>query len=106
MSMKLGTIVILLAGSAFAADRNILNGVFTDAQAARGDAVFAEKCARCHEGADVDGPPLTGDPFIDRWREDSLEPLYIFIKTKMPQNAPGSLDAATALDVVAFLLKH
>jgi mono/diheme cytochrome c family protein len=99
-------LLVLAPLAAFAAGRTVLDGVYTDAQAARGEAVYAEKCARCHEGADVDGPPLTGTPFLDRWREDSLENLYTFVKTKMPQSAPGSLDAAAYADLVAVLLKH
>jgi cytochrome c5 len=86
------------------ASRTVLDGVFTAAQADRGSAVYSEKCATCHEGADVDGPPLTGTPFIDRWREDTLDGLFDFIKTRMPQTAPGSLSEAAYLDIVAHLL--
>jgi cytochrome c5 len=86
------------------AARTVLDGVFTAAQADRGDAVYNEKCATCHEGADVDGPPLTGAPFIDRWREDTLDGLFEFITTRMPQTAPGSLPESTYLDIVAHLL--
>jgi S-disulfanyl-L-cysteine oxidoreductase SoxD len=86
------------------APRTVMEGVFTTAQADRGDAVYSEKCATCHEGADVDGPPLTGTPFVDRWREDTLDGLFEFIKTRMPQTAPGSLPEAAYLDIVAHLL--
>jgi S-disulfanyl-L-cysteine oxidoreductase SoxD len=82
----------------------VLDGVFTATQADRGDAVYNEKCATCHDGADVDGPPLTGAPFVDRWREDTLDGLFEFIKTRMPQTAPGSLPESAYLDIVAHLL--
>jgi cytochrome c5 len=84
--------------------RTVLDGVFTAAQAERGAAVYDAQCARCHDGADVDGPPLTGTPFIDRWREDTLDGLFEFIKTEMPQTAPGSLSDAAYLDIVAHVL--
>lgn len=84
--------------------KSVWSGVFTAAQASRGEAVFGAKCAQCHEGADVDGPPLTGDPFIDRWREDTLDSLYGFIKDQMPQDAPGKLDPKQYVDVLAYLL--
>jgi hypothetical protein len=84
----------------------VLDGVFTIAQADRGDAVYSEKCAPCHEGTDVDGPPLTGTPFIDRWREDTLQGLFDFISTEMPQRAPGSLSEPVYLDVLAHLLRE
>jgi mono/diheme cytochrome c family protein len=88
------------------ASRTVRDGVFTAAQADRGGAVFSEKCATCHEGADVDGPPLTGTPFIERWREDTLDGLFEFIKTRMPQTAPGSLAETAYLDIVAHVLKE
>src|SRR5512142_971177 len=79
--------------------KSVWTGVFTAAQASRGEAVFGAKCAKCHEGADVDGPPLTGDPFIDRWREDTLDSLYSFIKEKTPQDTPGKLEPKQYVDV-------
>jgi S-disulfanyl-L-cysteine oxidoreductase SoxD len=84
--------------------QTVLDGVYTAGQADRGGAVYNEHCASCHDGADVDGPPLTGAPFIDRWREDTLAGLFEFIKTGMPQTAPGSLPSAAYLDVLAHLL--
>ncbi|HEX8812536.1 MAG TPA: cytochrome c, partial [Terracidiphilus sp.] len=86
------------------ADRTVLDGVFTEAQAGRGEMQFAMNCAKCHEGADVDGPPLTGDPFIDRWREDTLEGLFSFIRTRMPRDNPAKLSEAVYRDILAFLL--
>lgn len=84
--------------------RTVLDAVYTDAQAMRGEAGYGANCAKCHEGADVDGPPLTGDPFIDRWREDSLGALFTFIKTRMPRDAPGKLNDDSYRDILAFLL--
>jgi hypothetical protein len=84
--------------------KTVLDGVFTAAQAARGDALYAANCARCHEGADVDGPPLTGDPFLDRWREDKISTLFTFIRTKMPQDSPGKLNESQYVDILAHLL--
>lgn len=83
----------------------VLDGVYSDAQAARGAAAYQARCSICHDGADVDGPPLTGDPFIDRWREDSLASLFDFIRMNMPQDAPGKLEESTYRDVLAYLLQ-
>jgi mono/diheme cytochrome c family protein len=97
-------LLCLFSIAALAQNRTTLDGVYSDAQAGRGAELFAAKCARCHEGADVDGPPLTQDPFLDRWREDALAPLYAFLRTKMPQDAPGSLTGANYLDLLAAIL--
>jgi len=82
----------------------VLDGVYTAAQAARGEAVYSSRCAGCHEGQDADGPELSGKIFMDRWREDTLEPLFSFIKTRMPGNDPGSLDDRATADLIAFVL--
>jgi mono/diheme cytochrome c family protein len=87
------------------APASVLDGVYTHAQAARGEAVYSARCSGCHEGQDADGPLLMGKAFLDRWREDSLAPLFTFIKTTMPGNAPGSLDDRDAADVMAFMLE-
>jgi mono/diheme cytochrome c family protein len=84
--------------------KSVWSGVFTAGQATRGEAVYGAKCAKCHEGADVDGPPLTGDPFLDRWREDTLSSLFGFIKEKMPQDNSGKLAQKEYVDVLAYLL--
>jgi mono/diheme cytochrome c family protein len=98
-------LIVALLLPAGASARTVLDGVYTDAQAKRGAAVYQARCANCHEGADVDGPPLTGEPFIDRWREDSLASLFDFVKAKMPQDAPGKLDEPAYRDLVAYLLQ-
>jgi S-disulfanyl-L-cysteine oxidoreductase SoxD len=84
--------------------KTVLDGVFTDAQAQRGAVAYDAQCAACHEGADVNGAPLMDAPFVDRWREDTLDGLFEFIKTRMPQAKPGSLSDAAYLDILAHLL--
>jgi hypothetical protein len=96
-----------LSGQALSGQtRTVLEGVYSPAQAARGEAAYGANCAKCHEGADVDGPPLTGDPFMDRWREDTLAALFTFIKTRMPQDSPGKLNEGAYLDILADLLQR
>ena len=45
--------------------RTVRDGVFTDAQAARGQAIYQKQCASCHGDAlqGVQGPPLVADAF-------------------------------------------
>lgn len=99
------TVILMLLAAALAPAQTVLDRVYTDAQADRGAMQFQSNCAKCHEGADVDGPPLQGDPFIDRWREDTLAALFGFMKTRMPRDSPGKLSDAAYRDVLAFLLK-
>jgi mono/diheme cytochrome c family protein len=83
----------------------VLDGVYTHAQAERGEALYSTSCIGCHEGQDADGPELIGKAFLDRWREDKLESLFTFIKTTMPGNAPGSLNERAYADIIAFILE-
>jgi S-disulfanyl-L-cysteine oxidoreductase SoxD len=108
--MRRYLIVVIVSAASLAtalaqAPASVLDGVYTQAQAKRGEAVYSTSCIGCHEGRDADGPQLMGKSFLDRWREDTLEPLFTFIKTTMPGNAPGSLDERTYIDVVAFVLE-
>ncbi len=56
------------------ATRTVQDGVFTDAQAARGQGVYRQQCASCHgnslEGAQA--PPLVADGFVSRWQSQPL----------------------------------
>ena len=84
---------------------SVLDGVYTPEQAARGEAVYTSRCIGCHEGQNGDGPQLMGKAFLDRWREDTLEPLFTFLKTSMPGDLPGGLDERAYVDVTAYILQ-
>jgi mono/diheme cytochrome c family protein len=108
MHRYLIVVIVLAAGLATAlaqGSTTVLDGVYTHAQAARGEAVYSISCIGCHEGLDADGPELMGKAFLDRWREDKLESLFTFIKTTMPGNTPGSLDERAYADVMAYILE-
>ena len=87
------------------APASVLDGVYTTAQAERGHAAYEARCIQCHEGLEADGPGLMDKAFLDRWREDTLAPLFTFVTTTMPGNAPGSLDSNVYADIVAYLLE-
>src|SRR5688500_11127599 len=89
------------------AARMVQDGVFTDAQAARGQALYGQRCAGCH-GAPLSGaqaPPLAGDAFIAKWRMEPLSALFIKIRYTMPPAAPAPLTSEQAVDLVAHILK-
>lgn len=84
------------------------DGVYSEAQATSGKAIFAESCAACHgaemAGGDM-GPGLAGRDFLMNWNDLSVGDLYDRIRTSMPQNAPGSLRAEQNAAIVAFVLQ-
>ena len=94
-----------LAAGLAQAPTSVLDGVYTAAQAARGEAAYLTHCIKCHEGLEADGPELAGRAFIDRWREDRLESLFAFISSTMPGDKPGSLDDRVYADITAYILR-
>jgi mono/diheme cytochrome c family protein len=97
--------ILASAIGGLAQQRTVLEGVYTPAQATRGEAAYRTHCVSCHEGNEPDGPLLTGTDFVDRWREDRLSSLLTHIRTEMPGNQPGSLSENLYVDIVAFLLE-
>jgi mono/diheme cytochrome c family protein len=86
--------------------RSVAQGVYSAAQAMRGQAVYAEKCASCH-GPTLGGaqaPPLTGDDFIRVWGGPAADLVNKIINT-MPANEPGKLTRPQATDIVAYMLQ-
>ncbi|HEX4637007.1 MAG TPA: cytochrome c [Rhizomicrobium sp.] len=101
-------VLAAMAAAAQAQTASIWDGVYTEAQAARGNAGFADHCARCH-GADLGGtgeaPALSGPQFLSDFDGLSLGDLFDRIRTTMPQDDPGGLTRDQYADMLAFLLK-
>ena len=98
-----------VAGAAQSPDvpaRNVWQGVYTDAQAVRGQREYATNCANCHRD-DLSGynDILKGRRFMEKYRESSLDLFFDKIKTTMPRGAPASLGDKAYADIVAYVLK-
>ena len=87
--------------------RTVRDGVFSDAQAARGEALYTTSCAGCHGSALNGGaaPPLVGDASLAFWRTQPVSLLADKIRHTMPPGAAGTLTPPQASDLVAHLLK-
>ena len=80
-------------------------GVYTQAQATRGEALYKESCSACH-GEDLAGsgpmPPLAGNDFLANWK--NVGDLFDKVHTSMPASNPGSLNEQQTSDVIAYML--
>jgi hypothetical protein len=98
---------LLLAACIFVSgcsrDKNVWDGVYTGAQATRGAEIYNEHCVQCHTAGLIAG--LSGNRFMDDWREDNLKSLFDQAKRSMPGDDPGTLSDQQYLDVLAFVLK-
>jgi S-disulfanyl-L-cysteine oxidoreductase SoxD len=92
---------------ALAQDKTTLDGVYTDAQAARGEAVYTKSCASCHQpdlAGDGMAPSLSGKDFNTDWVDQTMSDLFERTRISMPGDKPGSLQPNEVADVLAFLL--
>src|SRR4051812_35986699 len=85
--------------------RSVLDGVYVADQAEKGAELFEANCTVCHEGNDPPGPALIGRSFVDRWREDNLDVLYSYMKSRMPADNAGKLENEEYIRILAFLLE-
>jgi alcohol dehydrogenase (cytochrome c) len=83
-----------------AAARSALNGVFTSAQAARGEEHFRQSCATCHSIDDQ------ASSFTAKWGNGTLRDLFTVMSKTMPQNSPGSLTPDAYASIVALYLRQ
>lgn len=88
---------------------SVWDGIYTESQAERGEALYHHECAGCH-GDKLTGkesenvPALTGKDFQEDWNGDTVGGLFKQILRKMPQDDPGTLTPQQTADLVAFLL--
>jgi alcohol dehydrogenase (cytochrome c) len=75
-------------------------GLYTSAQAQRGEQQFRQACSTCHSIEDQAGALRT------RWGSGTLADLFRVISTTMPQNNPGSLSPADYASIVALYLRQ
>lgn len=90
------------------AKKTMWDGVFSDAQAARGQNAYKASCAPCHKAdllGDAGAPALAGPDFFSRWNGSSADDLVKTIRASMPQDAPDTLGTQTYVDLVSFLMK-
>jgi len=85
--------------------RTVWDGVYTDAQAARGTSAFSQSCSNCHILAPQGKGPLTGEKFWEGFAQRTVGDLLTFVRTNMPNGNGGSLPASTYNDIVALILK-
>lgn len=88
---------------------SVWDGVYTEKQAQRGEALYHETCSSCH-GDKLTGkesenaPALTGEKFETQWKDRTVGDLFRKILRKMPQDDPGTLTPQQSADLAAFLL--
>lgn len=76
-----------------------VSGSFTAEQVARGDTVFVNSCAACHEKSFH-----TGEKFMFSWKGRTLLDYFKLVKSTMPEDNPAGLPDADYVRVIAYIL--
>jgi mono/diheme cytochrome c family protein len=86
---------------------SVWDGVYTQAQAARGQALYVQSCAACHgdqlSGGEI-APALAGGEFMSNWNGQTVGQLFDRTRTSMPPAAPGKVARDAKVDIVAYIL--
>jgi mono/diheme cytochrome c family protein len=108
IALPLALAGLLATTSARAQDKTVWDGVYTDAQASRGQKAYADACSSCHN-TDLSGdgfaPALAGGEFLGNWGGTTVGDFFERIRISMPPSGPGTMSAKDKADVVAFIFK-
>ena len=112
--VSLGIVALVATGAARAHAgpasrvRTVWDGVYSDVQATRGEAIYAAKCERCHAPTllgEGEATALTGPGFSANWDGAPLGEMVDRTRNTMPNDAPGTLSRQQVVDVIAFVLR-
>ena len=76
------------------------SGVYTAAQATKGEQVYMTFCVSCHPVG-----TYAAQAFKDKWNGAQLSKLFDFVTETMPKNEPGSLDNREYVLAISYILK-
>jgi mono/diheme cytochrome c family protein len=103
-----GAVAVAISAQSAAPARSVWDAVYSQDQAKRGQAKYAQACSMCHQ-ADLSGsdqaPSLAGGEFLDRWNDQSIGDLADRIRLTMPQDDIGSINVQMSADITAYVLQ-
>jgi len=106
--------VLLMSGALVAAAQeasrpSLWSGVFTAAQAKRGNEAYQASCAGCHgselRATDAEAVDLAGPALRNAWSGKTLQDRFEKIRDTMPLGNANTLGDKTYMDILAFILQ-
>jgi len=107
-SILLWGAIALAAGLRAQPAATVWDGVYTEAQATRGAALYDKECGQCHGPAGAGGgmaPPLVGAAFAANYDGQTVGDLFDRNRTTMPPGKEGQLSGQENADMTAYILK-
>jgi mono/diheme cytochrome c family protein len=80
---------------------SVRDGVYSPAQAQRGERLFESICTSCHEREEFTG----SGGYLEHADGRSLWDMFDYVSTEMPEDDPGSLEPEEYAAVLAYLLR-
>ena len=75
-------------------------GAYTEVQATRGKDVYHDQCSACHLPKDH-----ANADFKQKWNGETVRSLFQYIRSTMPDDAPGTLTEQQYIEATAYILK-
>lgn len=97
----LGVLVTSEANAQAAQTKTIWDGVYTEAQATRGQRAAQQNCGACHSPT----TEWSSSVFITSWAGQPIGALHTHLRATMPMDGPGRLSPQQYADIVAYMLK-
>ena len=86
--------------------RTVLDGVYTEEQAKRGETIYLEHCVRCHGPKLLGGNEvgaLTGPVFNGNWDGVPLSQMLDRVRVTMPLDKPSTMSRQQITDVLTYI---
>jgi mono/diheme cytochrome c family protein len=80
--------------------RSTRDGVYSTAQADRGEQTYKTRCGSCHMA-----DQFSGFTFMQSWSGQTADALYDQLRKTMPKDNPGGLKPQEYADIIAFLFR-
>ena len=105
------TVLAELAAPAGGQKVSVWSGVYTAAQNKRGEEVHSAACAQCH-GLRLNGacqpdmppsPAIARATFLRKWADQTVATLFVYVRTKMPPDNPGTITDQQSIDAIAHM---
>jgi mono/diheme cytochrome c family protein len=86
--------------------RTVLDGVYTEEQAKRGETIYIDHCVRCHGPKLLGGNEvgaLTGPVFNGNWDGVPLGQMLDRVRVTMPLDKPSTMSRQQIADVLSYI---
>ena len=99
--------------------QTVWDGIYSKAQARRGEQAYKTACGYCHKddlsggflddgvgrAAALAGPQAFGSSFSNRWKDQTVGDFIYVLASTMPKDAPTSLSLETYVEIATYIFE-